>query len=86
MRHQITHTEVSGVTLELCRNVNRRLQVKGHGAYVSSHETMGIITEEYDEAKDAVRANDHQHLRAELIDIAVGCLIGIISIDAGLEF
>ena len=86
MRHQITHTEVSSAVLELSRQVNKRLKEKGHGAYVSSHETMGIITEEHDEAKDAVRDNDHQQLRAELLDIAVGCLIGVISIDAGLEF
>lgn len=59
----------------------KRLLQKGDGAFKSSHEILGIISEEFDEMKDAVRKNDIANLREELLDIIVGCIHGICSID-----
>jgi hypothetical protein len=64
-----------------------RLEEKGCHTFTSSHEISGVITEEYKEVQDAVHLNDQQYLRKELIDIAVGAIWGIVSIDAeGLDW
>lgn len=59
-----------------------RLEEKGYRAYASSHEISGIIDEENDEMKEAVHNNNVLQLRKELIDLAVGAIWGIVSIDA----
>lgn len=57
-----------------------RLETKGDGAYVSNHESLGIITEEYLELVDAVRSNDIIEIGNELHDVAVGCVFAIASL------
>jgi len=47
---------------------------------------LGIITEEYYEFVEAVYSNDFNEIREEMIDIAVGCLFGVASMDAKLLF
>jgi len=59
-----------------------RLGEKGYGSFISEHETLGVITEEYDELIDAVRADDPAAVRKELMDIAVACVFGDASIHA----
>ncbi len=67
--------------------LNRRLHKKGYGAFVSKHEILGILTEEYKELIDAVQSEPvnggRNSVRAELLDIVVGCLFGVASIDCG---
>jgi hypothetical protein len=63
--------------------LNRRLEEKGKGIYMSSHEINGIIDEEVDEFKDEVRNNDGGGQYEELIDVAVGCIFGMASISSG---
>lgn len=57
-----------------------RLIQKGSGTFKSSHEILGVVTEEYDELIQAVRSNDNKKLEHELIDIAVACVFGLASI------
>lgn len=59
--------------------LGKRLQDKGRGAFSSSHEALGVITEEYDELLDAVRGNDIVDISNETIDIAVACVFSIAS-------
>ncbi len=59
-----------------------RLEEKGYRTYSSSHEISGIMDEEMDEMKEAIHFNDNQQLRKELVDIAVGAIWSIVSIDA----
>lgn len=67
--------------------LNYRLRKKGYGAYASKHEVLGILTEEFKELIDAVQSQPvvggKNSVREELLDIAVGCLFGIASIDCG---
>ena len=42
--------------------------------YHSTHEALGVITEEYFELMDAVRANDIEGCRKEALQIAACCL------------
>ena len=56
-----------------------QLEKKGPGAWNSSHEILGIITEEYHELVDAVKNNDG--IKDELIDVALCCVFGIACIE-----
>jgi len=60
-------------------------QFKRYGpiAMVSSHEIQGLLDEEVHELHHAVHSNDMSDIRAELIDVAVTALWGIMSIDQG---
>jgi len=61
----------------------QRLQEKGPGIYISSHETLGIVTEEYHELVKAVQDNDTEAQFDELLDLAVACVAGMASIASG---
>ena len=53
-----------------------RLKEKGHGTLASIHEISGILREEVTELDDAIHKNNYQHIREELLDIAVGAVFG----------
>jgi len=60
----------------------RRLQEKGPHICASSHEILGIVTEEFYELVDTVKSNDIDNVEKELTDVAVACLHGIASIKS----
>ena len=62
-----------------------RLSQKGWEGYIGPHETLGIVAEEYDELKDAVRSNVEGDVEKELMDVAVGCIFGIASLRTNRE-
>lgn len=81
-RPRITKKENEG-TIEMVETaLSMRLREKGCGAWVSSHEILGVLTEEYQEVTDAVHSGTVLEIRHELIDIAVACVFGISCIDA----
>lgn len=66
------------------------LRNKGRGCFASSHETLGVITEEYYELIEAIYSSSKlpekdkkEWITGELLDIAVGCIVGIASINDG---
>ncbi len=59
--------------------MQKRLKQKGRLCYVSTHEALGVITEEYFEFVDAVKANDLDEFEKEVIDIAVGAVFACAS-------
>lgn len=71
--------------LELLRSeLLRRLMEKGEGTYASRHEIAGSVDEEWLEMHEALRGNDMEQFKEELIDLAVGCIFGAACIEAGL--
>lgn len=54
-----------------------------HGAITSTMETLGVITEEYHEVIGAVHRGEAWAIRAELLDLAVAALRGVVAIDGG---
>lgn len=83
-RKKIDKRLISGTLINLERRIGKRIRQRGDHAFVSRHEILGQITEEYDELVDEVRLDktEHkQHIRDELFDIAVACVWGILSID-----
>lgn len=83
MNRQIVPTETIGqAILELEEALAYRLKEKGDGAFVSIHEILGVVTEEYQELLDAVHAINSHHtslrdVHWELLDIAVACIFAI---------
>jgi NTP pyrophosphatase (non-canonical NTP hydrolase) len=59
--------------------VGQKIEKHGRGAYISNHETLGIVAEEYHELIDAVHQNDPVDVANELMDIAVAALFGVAS-------
>ena len=82
-RYQATDKEIQWIIHCLTLELNRRLEEKGKGIFVSLHEILGVIDEEHDEFKDAVHDNTHGEAYKELLDIAVGAVFGALSIRSG---
>ena len=80
MRKEVTDAEISIGLKEVGYKLNRRLEEKGRHGYITSHEVLGIITEEYWELVDAVHKNDLTGILKECLDIAVAGLFAYISI------
>jgi hypothetical protein len=97
-KHKHTRPAVSDHDIEmgvrrLQEELYRRLDEKGRGALVSSHEIEGVIREEFDEYKETVGDSvkttlgiatpvDDEAVQ-ELYDIAVGALFGAICLGNG---
>ncbi len=87
-RKQISEQKVKEAAATVRYHLLDRLDQKGYGTFVSRHELYGIIAEEYREFEEAVHSADLQNanaatsIKAELVDIAVGCIFGIACIDS----
>ena len=81
-REQISQQQASEAVAWVRYWLFRRLDQKGYGSWTSRHEVLGFLTEEYHEATEAVHSKSPEEIRAELVDIAVGCIFGIACIDA----
>jgi NTP pyrophosphatase (non-canonical NTP hydrolase) len=57
---------------DLFREVEQRaaLAQERYGAFASTHEALGVALEEWDELRDAVRANKLGSVEMECIDLA----------------
>ncbi len=60
-----------------------RLHQKGSHGWVSSHEALGIITEEFHELVGAVQSNDIEEFEKECLDLAVACVFAVASKRSG---
>jgi len=45
-----------------------------YGSFKSTHEGLGVITEEYHELIEAIRGNYSESVRQEAIQVAAACL------------
>ena len=61
--------------------LNERLLEKGIGACGSTHEALGVITEEYYELVHAVESNDKDAFIDEVLDIAVAAVWVLASVS-----
>lgn len=82
-RPEITDPQLSLAIAVFEQELRRHFAMKGPGSLVSTHEVAGVVTEEYHEMLAALRENDPDHFRSELLDVAVGCVFGVACLDAG---
>jgi nitrogen regulatory protein PII-like uncharacterized protein len=80
-RPQVDETRWHEVLDELGDRLFSKLEKHGRGACVSLHEIRGLVGEEWDEFKETVHGNDPENARAELFDIAIAAIWGIVSVD-----
>jgi len=58
-----------------------RLDQKGRGIFVSSHEVLGVINEEMHELTDAIKSNDPEKILDELMDVVIAAFYGYASLS-----
>ena len=81
-RNVITDIEIAESIASINEKINMRLLQKHRGSFIGNHETYGILAEEFKELLDALHKNDNQDFYCELIDIAVGAILGMASMRA----
>lgn len=59
-----------GVAISLGLDVRIEAAEKRYGQFASTHEALGVASEEWDELRDAIRANDLEHVERECLDLA----------------
>lgn len=82
--------DASRLNIAIEQTVNKlfeRLDEKGYGTWLSRHEILGFLTEEYTEAVEAVHSGTIGDLEDELKDLAVGCIFALACINSdGLDW
>lgn len=83
-RQQITVQQVEEIFGSIRQQLFHRFNEKGYGTWLSQHEILGVITEEYHYLTKGIEPNllGKMRMRSKLADIAVGCIFGIACIDA----
>lgn len=84
-REQISSEVIKEAIDQTAAKLKMRLEEKGYGAFVSIHEILGIVTEEFHELVEAVRWNNQIEVKEELLDIAVGAIFGVACINNKYE-
>lgn len=79
-RTEILTREVKDALVKVSEMVEFRMAQKGRGSYVSRHEALGIVAEEYHELIHAVQSEPLDRVEAELLDIAVAAVFGLVSV------
>lgn len=79
-RRDVLPGDLEGATMAIIDDLNRRLQKHGNGAYASKHEAFGVVAEELDELKEALRDDSRPwRFDEELRDVAVACIFALAS-------
>lgn len=65
--------------------LREKIKQKGNRVFYSSHEALGVLTEEYSELIQAIQSNRSDLIRAELLDVAVSAIWGVASQVAEYE-
>lgn len=77
-RERFEPSLLDGALSRIRCTAKERLREKGEngdGIFVSAHESLGVIAEEYHELVVAVR--EHCGVADELLDLAVACVLGM---------
>jgi hypothetical protein len=78
-RFQLTDDHIDTALRDIINLLSERLDKKGRGIFLSSHEILGLVTEEMGKLEEAVRKNDPENQKRELMDIAVAAILGVAS-------
>jgi NTP pyrophosphatase (non-canonical NTP hydrolase) len=71
--------EVEAAFDDLADMLEKRILEKGEGLFTSAHESLGVIEEEHYELIDAVRSNDPEKIKKEMLDVAVAAFWGYVT-------
>lgn len=83
-RPPIGVNELNSAIGALQRHMAEVLNRKGPGSFASSHEILGVLTDERSETIAAIQSKaGFDKIRHELLDEATTALFGVACIDAG---
>lgn len=81
-RREVSDEVILKVVELLVQNVGTRLEKHGRGAFVSPHEALGVLTEEFWELTEAIKSNDPYRIADEWMDNAVTAIFAVASMTA----
>lgn len=76
LRPPITDDDLNITIRKIRQKLADRLNEKGNGAFVSRHEILGVLTEEWKKLIDTVQGGSVEDIADELADLAVGAILG----------
>ena len=82
-RMKVRQATIDAAMQEFRAMLTKQIEAKGDVAWASSHETLGVVTEEYTELVSAIRENHLPAVKNELLDIMVAAFWGIASAKQG---
>ena len=82
-RPQLTDEDLKKAVAILVGKIHERLDEKGKGIFMTSHEVYGIISEEHHELLHAIETGTGEEIYDEMLDIAVAALVGMASAESG---
>ncbi len=62
---------------QVAEALEEAIEKKGKWALQSTHEILGLVTEEHHELVEAVRVGTPHHIKSELKDIAVAAIFAL---------
>lgn len=83
-RREVSNELMLQVLEIFTQRLGQRLVDHGSGAFVSKHEGLGIITEEFWELCESAKSDDPLKFVDEAFDVAVACLFSVASM-AGIQ-
>ena len=78
-REQATERDIDKALAAVKERLLRARAKHGMGKYVSIHESLGILTEEYMESTDAAHDDDTEQFVDEMLDVAATGLWAYVS-------
>ena len=78
---ELTEEQISIALKLLGVALNRRIQEKGRDSFVNAHEILGATEVEVAELREAVHKKVTIDIISELLDVAVGCVVGVASLN-----
>ena len=83
-RSEITASDLNMAITVLQKHMAEVLNCKGPGSFASSHEILGVLTDERSETIAAIQSKTGlDTIRHELLDEATTAIFGVACIDAG---
>lgn len=81
MRTNATEEEIQYVLEITERALRNRIQKHGTGKFMSPHEALGVLTEEYWEAVEATKSNNRQEFLDEMLDCVISGIWAYVSLS-----
>ena len=70
---------------KVLEGLKKRMVKHGELSFVSTHEALGVLTEEFFEVTEAVKSGDLREFAQEMLDVAVCAIFSIASLGAYLD-
>ncbi len=83
-RKTVSNKLIDEAIKEVRKKLYNIMKTKGNKQFVSPHEALGVVTEEYHELVEAVRTG--VRITSELEDVAVAAIFSIASRNTGWDW